>query len=487
MKITCDQCSARYSVGDDKISGRVFKIRCKRCSHVIIVRGEAQQPVAQADDVPADAWYAIVEGAQVGPWTLAELRRRRDAGDVDGETLVWREGLADWQSYALVPELVPSVRLEARDVFTAQAAPAPVSGDAPTEPQERRAALRAERNESSVLFSISNLAALAAPQPSPAPGHTATAQTEGSGLIDIQRLARTMSPAAAAPRSAHAVGSLDDLPSYAPVGFVEPAVLVPARRGGDNRRLVVALGASLGVLAIVAVILIVLVVRRDGSTPTAEAAQPAPTAPIAEAPAKPAPPEVKPAPPPTTTSTTTPTTTTPATTTPTTTTTPSRTTTTTPSRTTTTTPSRTTTTTPSTSRTTTTTPSTSRTTTAPSGAAPTEVECIMTDFKDERCAPYRPKRTTPPPTTTTNLPEQLTRDGITAGLGTISVAACSGKSSSHGEVKVSIKVTPEGRVSGVTIKASPDEALSACVVAAASRGSFPKTQRGGSFFYVWRL
>ena len=39
MKIVCEACQAKYSIADEKVRGKVFKIRCKKCSHVIVVRG----------------------------------------------------------------------------------------------------------------------------------------------------------------------------------------------------------------------------------------------------------------------------------------------------------------------------------------------------------------------------------------------------------------------------------------------------------------
>ena len=39
MKIVCDSCGTKYSIADEKVRGKVFKIRCKKCSHIIVVRG----------------------------------------------------------------------------------------------------------------------------------------------------------------------------------------------------------------------------------------------------------------------------------------------------------------------------------------------------------------------------------------------------------------------------------------------------------------
>jgi len=118
MKIVCDACQAKYSISDDKVQGKVFKIRCKKCSNIIVVRGGAsEQPQAAAqeqkdtrvydygyeggggDQAPAadDAvWHLVVNQDQVGPMTVAEVQQRFAAGEIDGDTFTWREGFGDW-------------------------------------------------------------------------------------------------------------------------------------------------------------------------------------------------------------------------------------------------------------------------------------------------------------------------------------------------------------------------------------------------------
>src|SRR5262245_31428027 len=131
MKIVCDACSAKYSIADDKVKGKVFKIRCKKCSNIIVVRGsgpgaaagalgEEQAPAGfdqketrvydYGADGAADAglgadeavWHIVVDQEQVGPVTVAEVQRRFAGGEIDGDTFVWREGFADWQPLAQV-------------------------------------------------------------------------------------------------------------------------------------------------------------------------------------------------------------------------------------------------------------------------------------------------------------------------------------------------------------------------------------------------
>lgn len=41
MKFSCDQCKTKYTIADERVRGKVLKIRCKNCSHIITVREEA--------------------------------------------------------------------------------------------------------------------------------------------------------------------------------------------------------------------------------------------------------------------------------------------------------------------------------------------------------------------------------------------------------------------------------------------------------------
>src|SRR5688500_2506245 len=110
MKIVCEACQAKYSIADEKVRGKVFKIKCKKCSHIIVVKGEATtgegQPAgfdqketrvfdysgfegqraggsagaAAASAAAADPagaadpiWHLVIDREQVGPLTVAEL------------------------------------------------------------------------------------------------------------------------------------------------------------------------------------------------------------------------------------------------------------------------------------------------------------------------------------------------------------------------------------------------------------------------------
>ncbi len=141
MKIVCENCNAKYSISDEKVKGKVFKIRCKKCGESIVVRGDAhksaaslekpeiQPPVAAPQPPEADeeseiatkvfdysgfrdregdvaVWHIVVDGQQQGPYTRSQLLEYLEAGSLDAETFVWREGYDDWIPMKDSPELM---------------------------------------------------------------------------------------------------------------------------------------------------------------------------------------------------------------------------------------------------------------------------------------------------------------------------------------------------------------------------------------------
>ena len=104
MKIICDSCGAKYSIADEKVQGKVFKIRCKKCSEVIVVEGTSvasggggvddyQSPY---EDEGASEWYVVIDGERVGPVTAGEVEGYFSAGQLHAESYIWKDGLDDW-------------------------------------------------------------------------------------------------------------------------------------------------------------------------------------------------------------------------------------------------------------------------------------------------------------------------------------------------------------------------------------------------------
>jgi len=112
MKIVCDSCATKYSISDDKVRGKVFKIRCKKCSHIIVVRGTTDAASASptaASGAEGGGWHLVVDGEQVGPLPESEIRARLQRSEINGETYIWKEGLADWLKLSTVPEFADAV------------------------------------------------------------------------------------------------------------------------------------------------------------------------------------------------------------------------------------------------------------------------------------------------------------------------------------------------------------------------------------------
>ncbi len=467
MKLVCDACGAKYSIGDDRVAGKVFKIRCKKCSQVMVVRGTAVEThaVSARHAAIGDDWHVVLEGAQAGPFSRGEIQRRRAAGELDDDSFMWREGMDEWVAYGALVELRgETTRLEPTPRSTETHSWTDGARSQVGEPQRPaeapRAALLNERNESSVLFTLGNLARLAS---SPAKTSTATATampgTEGSGLIDIRALASTFSSKGFAP-SVSAVGTIDDLPAYGPSTFGEPLVLVPTRARRPDRKLLYALIATLAMIAVLGVVL-VFVMLRDSTPAQAAAPQPPPQIAIGQ------PTQVTPTP-------TTPTPAVPISTPPTVPTAPAAPTQKSPLRRTTPTPR----------------PTPSLVVKEPENKC-TEVSCAYSGYVEKCCEVWKPQSTTPTMPTSKaaalGLPDNLDKDALKAGIATIRAQACGGKSSARGDVSVSVKISADGAVTAVTIKSSPDQALSTCVISAAQKGSFAKTKRGGTFSYLWRF
>ncbi|MDJ0763535.1 MAG: GYF domain-containing protein [Myxococcota bacterium] len=440
MKIVCGNCSAKYSIADEKVKGKVFKIRCKKCGESIVVRGEVEKPVHEASPEPAEEatfspppmpeqepaeaddgnvetkvfdysgyqdgaaedfpqWHIVVEGQQQGPYTGAQIREYLDAGSLDLESYVWKEGFEDWLPIRSVPEFGGDVEqgdeqpLSAaepsaspasvaggglfdtqsqalssgglfdqpaegglfggadtaaepdpaaspfdaggglfgtdqagagdQDVFSSAALDAPTSGGLFSQPASQdtagnvfatpqdgqqepdifgdvagdtdggslfssvdeanqappfgdQAAMTGQRNENSVLFSLSNLQALAAGTtgtdmaalPDPAVGQDVGAPTaeEASGLIDIRSLASSLT-------TDKESAGVDDLLSLGADGFA-PAlgapVLAPQAEGLSTRAIVGIIAGGVAVLAVVVVLLVVAMSDDDEATRIAE-------------------------------------------------------------------------------------------------------------------------------------------------------------------------------------------------------------------------
>ena len=327
MKIVCDSCGAKYSIADEKVAGKIFKIRCKKCSSVLEVRGDqnnanaGNEQSATSDHGGEATWYIVVDGEQKGPLAPIDLSQLFAKGSVGLESYVWNEGFDDWRVASDVPEIAqlfggaasrakpqaatddtlafggggdlfgnndgrePTSEIDTNSSmfagFDESPTPTPSGVESPpmaaaspdagaslgggamggTAPQR----MTGQRNENSVLFSLSNLQQLAsrggspaesAPMASQPPSASLGAQSapppsgEGSGLIDIRALAKSTTPGTRAAPS-QAVDDLLAIGTGGGAAFGAPLLGPAPIDSADGNRWLWIGGIAIAVIAIV--------------------------------------------------------------------------------------------------------------------------------------------------------------------------------------------------------------------------------------------
>ena len=383
MKIQCQSCQAKYTIADEKVLGKVVKIRCKKCSATIVINGNETRPAEDNADTHVfdyagqanDQWTVNVADGDQRTMTGQEIVAEYRTGVVNDETYCWKDGMADWlplreieqlygaaklaprgpthslaeEDLSVPPQSIPPQASNAGALFSAaEAAPlespfagggangngngyhevaaaAPVAaasaarrgggrgqgadlfgnvasaggeedvmtsaasggamhgggGGAGMEEQK----LTGQRNESSVLFSLSALTEGNKSESSSAPNRT-TATSDGSGLIDIRALSQNMGSDDKKDTNAR----VDDIMNLSGGGAFGAALAAPIlappplemssdpyAQGGtgggqSNKMLMIAIIAG---AAMIAIGIVVAVVLTRPSVPPVEALNPA--------------------------------------------------------------------------------------------------------------------------------------------------------------------------------------------------------------------
>lgn len=68
--------------------------------------------------LPRDGYYVASGNEANGPFPIQTLRQMSAAGSLDTSTLVWKQGMADWQSAGIIQELA--------DLFARSTTPPPI-------------------------------------------------------------------------------------------------------------------------------------------------------------------------------------------------------------------------------------------------------------------------------------------------------------------------------------------------------------------------
>lgn len=144
MKISCQSCAAKYTIADEKVVGKVIKIKCKKCSSTIVVNGNDPSVLAQlgndggqGDDQATqlasrppeplppnpDEWTVSVTDDDQRTMTTAQILAEYGAGGLSADTYVWKDGMGDWLPLHQVPELQPLLAATGAPASTPYAAP----------------------------------------------------------------------------------------------------------------------------------------------------------------------------------------------------------------------------------------------------------------------------------------------------------------------------------------------------------------------------
>ena len=174
MKFVCDRCQTKYSIADEKVLGKILKVRCKSCTNIITVREEgpgagaaarrSSAPVSPVGSVGASAgarppapavprtplappatapierraaprpeslaedgvsWYMALDGNRTGPFSRRQLIDRVAPLPKGADVHVWNEKLGSWKPPAEVPALAGDLAVRRRPPTPAPAPPPP--------------------------------------------------------------------------------------------------------------------------------------------------------------------------------------------------------------------------------------------------------------------------------------------------------------------------------------------------------------------------
>ncbi|MEZ4262064.1 MAG: zinc-ribbon domain-containing protein [Polyangiaceae bacterium] len=371
MKIQCQSCQAKYTIADEKVLGKVVKIRCKKCSATIVINGN-EQPAAAEDNADThvfdytaqggqDQWTVNVADGDQRTMTAPEIAAEYRAGVINDETYCWKDGMADWLPLRDIEQLYGAVQLGPRpsladdhnsmppahdagaaaaggDLFGGASSPAgsddqsPFAGHAngngnggglfgDTGQAARRGGrgqgadlfggvaaaggeedvmtsaasgggggggggggamgaavedskMTGQRNENSVLFSLSALTD--SDKGPPASSNKTTATSDGSGLIDIRALSAGMGASDSSKDGARvddimnlsgggAFGAALAAPILAPPALESPDAMGGGAQGEKNNKMLIF--AILGGAALIAIGIIVAVIATRSPPP----------------------------------------------------------------------------------------------------------------------------------------------------------------------------------------------------------------------------
>lgn len=190
MKIQCQSCQAKYTIADEKVAGKVVKIRCKKCGATIVINGNEQPHALDQAGAPNDLWTVNVADGDQRTMTVAEIASEYRAGVINDETYCWKDGMADWLPLREIEPIYAAVATSDDASIPPQSAPPPAAplfaaaASAATSPAESPFAASAHANGhgASALFGGGAEGALAE-QHAPAAARRAGGRAQGADLF----------------------------------------------------------------------------------------------------------------------------------------------------------------------------------------------------------------------------------------------------------------------------------------------------------------
>lgn len=113
MRVTCLNCK-RTIDAPQKFYGRIVKCpSCAKPLQIPKVEVAVAPPRISTEKGPDPSerkeWHAVIDGVQSGPHSLSEMSSFIEFGVIGPETLIWKEGLADWMAVSVIPELSSAI------------------------------------------------------------------------------------------------------------------------------------------------------------------------------------------------------------------------------------------------------------------------------------------------------------------------------------------------------------------------------------------
>lgn len=111
MRAVCDTCGARYRIPEEKLEGKILRIRCRKCENVFTVKDSSGSDAVAARQASAGEWFFAIGGESFGPYTQEELLDRFESGRLGVETYIWKQGFSEWMPVTEHPTFAAGIEL----------------------------------------------------------------------------------------------------------------------------------------------------------------------------------------------------------------------------------------------------------------------------------------------------------------------------------------------------------------------------------------